>query len=93
MIELNKIYNMDCLEGMKMIPDNSVDFVLTDPPYVFTSHGGGSSGLAQRSKRKQIEIEFIANDFDYNACFEEFLRVLKIPNLMIFVQTSKLEEL
>ena len=25
MIELNKIYNEDCLEGMKKIPDGSVD--------------------------------------------------------------------
>ena len=31
--ELNKIYCMDCLEGLKKIPDNSVDLVLTDPPY------------------------------------------------------------
>ena len=28
MIELNKIYNEDCLEGMKRIPDGSVDCVL-----------------------------------------------------------------
>ena len=33
MIELNKIYNEDCLEGMKRIPDKSVDLILTDPPY------------------------------------------------------------
>ena len=35
MIELNKIYNEDCLEGMKRIPDNSVDCILTDPPYLY----------------------------------------------------------
>ena len=33
MIELNKIYNEDCLEGMKRIPDGSVDLVVTSPPY------------------------------------------------------------
>ncbi|MBQ3989814.1 MAG: site-specific DNA-methyltransferase [Bacteroidales bacterium] len=33
MIELNKIYNADCLEKMKDIPDGSVDLVLTDIPY------------------------------------------------------------
>ena len=32
-IEIDKIYNMDCLEGMKAIPDGSVDLVLTDIPY------------------------------------------------------------
>lgn len=35
MIELNKIYNEDCLKGMKRIPDNSVDCILTDPPYMY----------------------------------------------------------
>lgn len=29
----NKIICGDCLEVMKEIPDNSVDLVLTDPPY------------------------------------------------------------
>lgn len=33
MLELNKIYNMDCLEGIKKLKDESVDLVLTDPPY------------------------------------------------------------
>jgi len=32
-IELNKIYNMDCLEGMKYIKDKSVDMILCDLPY------------------------------------------------------------
>jgi site-specific DNA-methyltransferase (adenine-specific) len=31
--ELNKVYCMDCLEGLKKIPDNSIDLILTDPPY------------------------------------------------------------
>ena len=33
-MELNKIYNMDCLEGMKMLDDNSVNLIVTDPPYL-----------------------------------------------------------
>lgn len=32
-MELNKIYNEDCLEGMKKIPDKSVDMILCDLPY------------------------------------------------------------
>lgn len=32
-IELNNIYNMDCLEGMKYIKDKSVDMILCDLPY------------------------------------------------------------
>ena len=33
MLEINKVYNMDCREGIKLLPDNSVDLVITDPPY------------------------------------------------------------
>lgn len=32
-LELNRIYNIDCLEGMKSIPNNSIDLVVTDPPF------------------------------------------------------------
>ncbi len=32
-MELNKIYNMDCLDGMKQIPDKSIDMILCDLPY------------------------------------------------------------
>ena len=37
MIELNKIYNEDCLESMKQIPDCSVDMILCDLPYGTTA--------------------------------------------------------
>ena len=37
MIELNKIYNEDCLEGMKRIPDGIVDCIVCDLPYGITS--------------------------------------------------------
>lgn len=33
MLEINKVWNMDCIEGMKLLPDNSVDSIVTDPPY------------------------------------------------------------
>lgn len=32
-LELNKIYNQDCLEGMKFIEDKSIDMILCDLPY------------------------------------------------------------
>lgn len=32
-MELNKIYNCDCREGLKSIPNNFVDLILTSPPY------------------------------------------------------------
>ena len=33
MVELDTIYNMDCIAGMQCIPDNSIDMVLCDLPY------------------------------------------------------------
>ncbi len=33
MIEKNKIYNMDCIEGMKQMEDQSVNLIIIDPPY------------------------------------------------------------
>lgn len=35
-IEINKIYNEDCLEGMKRIKDKSIDMILADLPYGIT---------------------------------------------------------
>lgn len=32
-MEFNKIHNMDCVEGMKMLPDASIDVIVTSPPY------------------------------------------------------------
>ena len=36
-MEIDNIYNMDCLEGMKQIPDGSVDAVICDLPYGTTA--------------------------------------------------------
>lgn len=32
-MEYNKIYNQDCIVGMKNMPDDSVDLIIADPPY------------------------------------------------------------
>lgn len=32
-LQINHIYNMDCVQGMKLIPNESVDLVIADPPY------------------------------------------------------------
>lgn len=38
MIELNKLYNCDCMELMSQIPDKYFELAIVDPPY-----GGGST--------------------------------------------------
>jgi len=37
MIEFDTIYNEDCLQGMKRIPDESVDAIICDLPYGTTA--------------------------------------------------------
>ena len=48
MLELNKLYNMDCVEGMKLLDDNSIDSIVTDPPYElgFMGKKWDSTGIA-----------------------------------------------
>ena len=31
--KLNEIYNVDCVDGMKNLPDKCIDLVVTSPPY------------------------------------------------------------
>jgi len=35
--ELNHIYNMDCLDGMRQMEPNTIDSIVTDPPYALTT--------------------------------------------------------
>ena len=42
-IEMNKIYNEDCLEGMKRIKNDSIDLTVTSPPYDKLRNYGGFS--------------------------------------------------
>ncbi len=30
---MNKVYNQDCIDGMKVIPDGKIDLIVTDPPF------------------------------------------------------------
>jgi len=32
-LELNHIYNVDCIDGMKQLDSNSIDLIITSPPY------------------------------------------------------------
>ena len=77
-MELNTIYNEDCLEGMKRIPDNSIDLVVTDPPYRTTSRGssGGTGGILKEEINKRGKV-FKHNDIKFNEWLPELYRILK----------------
>ena len=75
---INKVICGDCLEVMKDIPDNSVDLVLTDPPYNLNYSGRGKV-----IKHKKFVNDFLTDD-DYisfvSAVVKECGRVLKDDN-------------
>lgn len=66
----NIIYNMDCLEGLKSLPDNCVDCCITSPPYF---------GLRDYGVAGQIGLEETPEDYVQRLVnvFAEVYRVLK----------------
>ena len=71
MIELDTLYNEDCLEGMKRIPDGSIDAVICDLPYGTMKTDHPSEAW---SKRKQCEWDTI---IPTDKLFAEYARVLR----------------
>lgn len=48
MLELNQLYNMDCMEAMKEIPDKYFQLAIVDPPY----GGGGDTACRHKNTRR-----------------------------------------
>ena len=67
-MELNKIYNEECLIGMKHLLDNSVDVTLTDIPYGEVNRD--SNGLRTLDKEEADVFEI-----DMNTLLNEIYRV------------------
>lgn len=77
----------DCYEEIKKIPDNSVDLVYIDIPYLFETGGDGSSQLSHRIKHTmKNELKALRNGIDYSI-FDELCRVLK--HIYIYIWCSK----
>jgi DNA modification methylase len=94
MIEINKIYNADNKDIIKQIPDNSIDLVLTDPPYEFVMHGAGTTNPDFiRKLVMEKHIDFISNGFDINKIFLEFERILKVINIIIFCSNKQISKI
>ena len=52
MLEMNRLYNLDCMDGMKDIPDKFFDLAIVDPPYGLGIDGQKLSKSKQRSKSR-----------------------------------------
>lgn len=70
MLEINNIYNIDCLKGLKLMPDNLIDCCVTSPPYW---------GLRDYGVSGQIGLEPTLEEYIEKVIevFKEVKRVLK----------------
>jgi site-specific DNA-methyltransferase (adenine-specific) len=69
MLKLNKLYNMDCMEGMKQFPDKYFELAIVDPPYGIDINSSGRLGH-YGGKGKKWDSQ--TPDDDY---FKELFRV------------------
>lgn len=73
--ELNKLYNEDCLEAMKQIPDKYFDLAIVDPPYgININHNIGRRKGDKKSNYKKVDWDSNVPNDEY---FKELFRVSK----------------
>lgn len=85
------ILRADSKEIIKKIPDHSIDFILTDPPYNLGQHSTGNIPLPGRSAMNNDVAEWDLIDFNPEEWADEFIRILKpTGNLFIFTSYNQL---
>lgn len=97
MLELNKIHNMDVLEGLKQIDDESIDIIITSPPY----NKAGLNGKCKGAKWNKT-IDYGGGDFNIDnkpedvyqdwqlEILKECYRVLKKNGLMFYNHKNRI---
>ena len=81
MLELNKIYQKCCIQGIQEIKNNSINLIIADPPYGISK----KKPLKGSSKGKIVTLNESWDDFDskselitfYRSWIEEAYRVMK----------------
>lgn len=73
-----KLYNDNCLNVFKNIPNDSINLIVTDPPYPVTArgHAGNTGGMLQK-KIFNSGLVFDNNNINISEYVPEFFRVLK----------------
>lgn len=93
MIELNTIYNEDCLETMKRMPDNYIDLIVTDPPYEISDSKPGNSELMSLGKYNSDNFGLLTKGFDVTRVLNEFERISKKMNCFIFCSNNQIPKI
>ena len=94
--KINKVHFGDSLQLLKDIEDNSIDLIVTDPPYIVdTSTTKENLGSTMKSIGKLCgsEMEAIGGGFDIDENLEEWERVLKKFNAFIFCSNKQISSL
>ena len=73
MLELNKLYLMDCMEGMAQFPDKYFDLAIVDPPYGINVAKSGKVGGEKCAKVK----DYGAKKWDESTPTQEYFNELK----------------
>lgn len=81
------VINANSRDIIKRIPDNSIDLILTDPPYNIASHSTGNIPLQGRSAINNDIAAWDRIEFNPEEWAEEFIRILK-PTGNLFIFTS-----
>jgi modification methylase len=70
-MDSNKIYNIDCIEGLKQLPDNSIDLIITSPPYN-KGYWSRNRNVNNGFKTKVRHISY--GDFDDNLEHNDYVK-------------------
>ena len=80
-----KLINSDSFEYMKNIADDSIDLILTDPPYNLSNYSTGNIKLSWRSEINNDLADWDKTDFNPALLADDFIRILKpIGNIFAF---------
>lgn len=90
---LNKIHLGDSLELIKELPDNCVDLIVTDPPYIVDTTAPSKNSRLKISKLYSEDIAEIGSGFDIEAHFAEWNRVCKKFNAFVFCSNKQISDL
>ena len=72
------LYHADCMAVMRQMPDESIDLIVTDPPYRCTARGGsGNMGGYWTNSNAKSGVIFQQNDISPKSYLPEFYRILK----------------
>ena len=93
-MDVNKIYQGNCLDILKTFPDDFIDFIITDPPYMVSQNKKIHRSNNTKFKGKDINLNFGDWDIQWKSkeehiewCFawlKECIRILKPYRHLVF---------